>query len=426
MGIQINGNTDTVSSTTSGGSVTLPSATLPAVSNISATRVSVTGVSTFTTGPVLIGSGTSTGTASQSLQVTGGAYVSGNIGVGITNPQYNLEIAGSENVTTQISLWGKTIGQPQTLVEPGRIYATAAGLGPGDLLLQPTGGNLGIGTASPTKKLHVQTSFVSGEARGGGFTQTLFESNNAGTSYWEFQANSSSANDILFSKSSTGSYGIVGYDHSTDSLRFFANAAERARLDSSGNFKLSTAGTKILNSSGNPILQQTGSILQVVHTQKTNSFSGTSTQTGSGFYIDVTGLSATITPTSTNSKILILTNMYIGKTTAGGGGYQQHFRIKRNGTAIILGDGEGGRPTSTGRINTYSTDTTSGQYQMTMFSGVHYDSPASTSALTYQIALGGYTASPVVYVNRSETWQNSANDYDSTPVSTLTLMEVSA
>ena len=421
MGIQINGNTDTVASTTSGGSVTLTSATLPSIRNISAT-----GVSTFTTGPVLIGSGTSTGTASQPLQVTGGADVSGNIGVGITNPQYNLEIAGSENVTTQISLWGKTIGQPQTLVEPGRIYATAAGLGPGDLLLQPTGGNLGIGTASPAKKLHLQTSLVSGAARGGGFTQTLFESNNSGTSYWEFQANSSSANDILFSKSSTGSYGIVGYDHSTDALRFFANSSERVRIDSSGNFKLSTAGTKILNSSGNPILQQTGSILQVVHTQKTNSFSGTSTQTGSGFYIDVTGLSATITPTSTNSKILILTNMYIGKTTAGSGGYQQHFRIKRNGTAIILGDGEGGRPTSTGRINTYSNDTTSGQYQMTMFSGVHYDSPASTSALTYQIALGGYSGSPVVYVNRSETWQNAANDYDSTPVSTLTLMEVSA
>ena len=142
-------------------------------------------------------------------------------------------------------------------------------------------------------------------------------------------------------------------------------------------------------------------------------------------YVDVTGLSASITPTSTTSKILILTNMYIGKTTAGSGGYQQHFRIKRNGTAVILGAGEGGRPTSTGRINMYDAASSWGQYQMTMFSGVHYDSPASTSALTYQIALGGYSGSPIVYVNRSETWQVGANEYDSTPVSTLTLMEVS-
>jgi hypothetical protein len=173
-----------------------------------------------------------------------------------------------------------------------------------------------------------------------------------------------------------------------------------------------------------PILNSTGSILQVVHTQLTTSFSGTSTQTGSGFYVDVTGLNATIIPSSASNRILILTNMYIGKTTASSS-YQQHFRIKRNGTNIILGAGEGGRPTSTGRINMYSTDTTSGQYQMVSFNGVHYDSPSSTSALTYQIALGGYSGSPIVYVNRSDTWQNSANDFDSTPVSTLTLMEVS-
>ena len=173
---------------------------------------------------------------------------------------------------------------------------------------------------------------------------------------------------------------------------------------------------------GKPILNSTGSILQVVHTEKTNSFTGTSVQTGVGYYIDVTGLSATITPTSTSNKILILTNMYIGKTSTG---YNQHFRIKRNGTAIILGAGEGGRPTSTGRINMYSTDTTSGQYHMVSFNGVHYDSPASTSALTYQIALGGYSSQTTVYLNRSETWQVAANDYDSTPVSTLTLMEVS-
>lgn len=171
---------------------------------------------------------------------------------------------------------------------------------------------------------------------------------------------------------------------------------------------------------GKPILNSTGSIIQVVHTEKTNSFVGTSVQTGAGLYIDVTGLSATITPTSLSNKILILTNMYIGNTTVGSG-YQQHFRIKRNGTPIILGAGEGSRPTSTGRINMYNYTT----YSMVQFSGVHYDSPSSTSALTYQIELGGWTGSPTVYVNRSETWQVGANDYDSTPVSTLTLMEVS-
>jgi hypothetical protein len=380
MGIQINGNTDTI--TAIDGALTVSGAELSAVTNLNATGIvtatgfvgnitgnlNSSGVSTFTNGPVLVGSGSSTGTASQRLQVTGGAYVSDNLGIGLTNPFSKLDIRYSSSTAYSTTASPQTVNAITLLNTNTTATTTFSGIALGNA----RNGN---------------TAFVGIECVGTGndTTALAFKTQSAGPVF-----------------------------------------AEAARIDSSGNFKLSVAGTKILNSSGNPILQQTGSILQVVHTQKTNSFSGTSTQTGSGFYIDVTGLSATITPTSTNSKILILTNMYIGKTTAGGGGYQQHFRIKRNGTAIILGDGEGGRPTSTGRINTYSTDTTSGQYQMTMFSGVHYDSPASTSALTYQIALGGYTVSPVVYVNRSETWQNLANDYDSTPVSTLTLMEVSA
>ena len=47
------------------------------------------GVSTFTTGPVIIGATTPTGTASQPLQVTGGAYVSGFLGVGSTIKSYS-------------------------------------------------------------------------------------------------------------------------------------------------------------------------------------------------------------------------------------------------------------------------------------------------------------------------------------------------
>jgi hypothetical protein len=44
---------------------------------------------------VLIGSATSTGTASQPLQVTGGAYVSDNVGIGVTNPSEKLQVAGN-------------------------------------------------------------------------------------------------------------------------------------------------------------------------------------------------------------------------------------------------------------------------------------------------------------------------------------------
>jgi len=65
--------------------------------------LSVGGISTFTNGPVLIGSGTSTGTASQRLQVTGGAYVSGNLGIGSTNPTSKLDVIGDVRVTGVIT-----------------------------------------------------------------------------------------------------------------------------------------------------------------------------------------------------------------------------------------------------------------------------------------------------------------------------------
>ena len=61
-------------------------------------QLNVSGVSTFVLGPVIIGTSSSTGTLSQPLQVTGGAYVSGSVGVGTTNPRENLDVIGSIGV----------------------------------------------------------------------------------------------------------------------------------------------------------------------------------------------------------------------------------------------------------------------------------------------------------------------------------------
>ena len=48
---------------------------------------------------MLIGDTTSTGTASQPLQITGGTYVSGNLGIGSTNPTSTLHVVGNTLIT---------------------------------------------------------------------------------------------------------------------------------------------------------------------------------------------------------------------------------------------------------------------------------------------------------------------------------------
>jgi hypothetical protein len=173
----------------------------------------------------------------------------------------------------------------------------------------------------------------------------------------------------------------------------------------------------------NTALAGSGGVLQVVQTQKTDTFVGTSVPDNGGYFIDVTGLSASITPVSASSKILIFATLYMGVTTASGG-YQQSYRLKRTiggvTTYPILGDAEGGRPRATGRINMYNSN----QYFMGLHGGTHQDTPSTTSAITYHVQIGGYSASPIMYLNRSETFQVSAGEYDTVPVSTLTLMEI--
>ena len=70
-------------------------ATITIANNLVGTALSISGISTFTNGPVLIGSGTSTGTTAQPLQVSGGAYVSGNLGIGTTRPTSALQVQGN-------------------------------------------------------------------------------------------------------------------------------------------------------------------------------------------------------------------------------------------------------------------------------------------------------------------------------------------
>jgi hypothetical protein len=89
----------------------------------SVTQLQVTGISTFTNGPILVGSGTSTGTTSQPLQVTGGAYVSSNLGIGTTNPKSTLSVNGDVSIAGVLTASGG-IGTSYYIYESGDISGT--------------------------------------------------------------------------------------------------------------------------------------------------------------------------------------------------------------------------------------------------------------------------------------------------------------
>ena len=156
----------------------------------SITQLQVTGVSTFTNGPVLVGSGTSTGTTSQRLQVTGGAYVSDNLGIGTTNPSQTLHVQGNVRITgalydnnnatgtsgqvlqsvgtgiswvnassgiSSVSISTNTTNQSQYLTYvPGVGSTTGFGITTSGLVFNPSTTRLGIGTTNPSTNLHVQ------------------------------------------------------------------------------------------------------------------------------------------------------------------------------------------------------------------------------------------------------------------------------
>ena len=170
--------------------------------------------------------------------------------------------------------------------------------------------------------------------------------------------------------------------------------------DAIGNITLPTANTSILNSSGRKILNQTGSILQVIHTEYT-----TATALGCGALTDVSGFSAAITPSSTSSKVLVIVH-FSGLLDCDG-----RLSIKVGGSVVKANLSGTDRFSSTGTPFNYND---AGTYCAT-----YLHSPTSTSALTYQIAVQCGGCSQTAYFNRDPS--NSADNGRSG----ITLMEIS-
>lgn len=158
-----------------------------------------------------------------------------------------------------------------------------------------------------------------------------------------------------------------------------------------------------------------GAILQVVQATKTD----TASVTGATFG-DV-GLSASITPSSSSNKILVLVQANI----SGSLGYSRKGRLMRNSTAIHVGDAAGTRPQATAEENgSYAGQTSYNAGQVIMN---FLDSPSTTSATTYKVQYASY-GPYLVYINRSgaDLDAGAGGGYDARTASSITLMEIAA
>jgi len=157
-----------------------------------------------------------------------------------------------------------------------------------------------------------------------------------------------------------------------------------------------------------------GSILQVKQTVKTDTGSFTSTNTNT--FVDIPGMSVSITPSSTSSKILVLFTANVSQSTSA----TIHIRLTRGSTSIFQGDAAGNRFGST-QIN--RTASTPYVLEIPTLFGSFLDSPSTTSATTYKLqGTLGSTYSGTFYVNRSSLDENL--DYGGRTASSIIVMEV--
>ena len=158
-----------------------------------------------------------------------------------------------------------------------------------------------------------------------------------------------------------------------------------------------------------------GKVLQVVQTVKSDTFSTTS-----GTLVDVTGLSASITPSSASSKILVMTTVWASSSH-----YAEHISLLRDSTDIGLADAAGNRRRTFLDFASNKADQASDGAVLCL-SGQLLDSPNTSSSITYKIQAARRVDNqntPTIYINRSVPDRDTST-YDHRKISTITLMEI--
>lgn len=161
-----------------------------------------------------------------------------------------------------------------------------------------------------------------------------------------------------------------------------------------------------------------GHVIQTVSVTKTDTFTASVTAGGEA---EITGLTATITPKFTTSKILVLASVSLGSIADQNGVYVSLFRAT---TPVGQGDGSGNRQTVTAAA--YGVPASAAGTEAMQTIPINFlDSPATIGSTTYSIKMShARGATQTMYVNRA--LADTDYSYEARSISTITLMEIAA
>lgn len=175
----------------------------------------------------------------------------------------------------------------------------------------------------------------------------------------------------------------------------------------------------VQTTAGKPILNSTGSILQVVTARNGNYFSTTSTS-----FVDITGLSLTITPSSSTSRIFLQLSLGRATTAFTNLDYVSVLRILANNSESlnINGNASDSRIRGCMSVNgtAYNLDHSQGGWSCSAL-----EFPGTTSAITYKAQVLCQTAAYAFIMNGSPNNSNTGNSYHYRAQSSLTAWEIS-
>ena len=283
-------------------------------------------------------------------------------------------------------------------------------------------GRVGIGTESPDNKLHIYAgdsghtwSYDSGD---------YFIIENSDSVAMNMASPSSNQNLILFSDNAARGIGLIGYNHSEDTLRFHANGEQRLKLDGASSGEAAMKITQSSETGGQLLIRSNYSDPHYLATQGTNHSSG-------GWYwgygVEMSGSGTTKSTFSNFSGARSFVQLFGDRMQYNFAGAQnttignsvsltESVRIDAQGikfngdtaTANALSDYEEGSWTPTAAV-TLTTTTACRYVKVGNHVTITFDIEFATTSSGNQVTFGNLPFSLTTYNGGYTNWQNTGS-----------------